>query len=154
MRGKFILYFGITLVALFFNFSYVNASRHSSAEEMNYALNQSVNSLRKTDDYASVLTRADYNFFIGKKKICYEEFDFIRTIRSSGNIGGQEAATCLASAYLILMLRKQFFDSIESYVQAFQSGDESGKRYYEGQYREFYSQAEKWRTQFRQNYGY
>lgn len=147
-------FIGSVLIVLTFlaTFTITFAARHSTSEEISYALNQSVNSLYKTDDYDSVLNNSDYRFFQSKKQICYVEFNYLSAIR--GNVGGQEAATCLANAYLITMLRKQFFDNMESCVEAIVAKNESDRKYYESRYIECYKQAEKWREEFRRNYGY
>lgn len=87
---KNILFIGV--MTLLFTCSIANAARHSTPEEINYALTQSVNSLHKTDNYYSALAKGDYNFFQNQKKICQAEVDFLASLRSSRTAGGQEAA--------------------------------------------------------------
>ena len=131
------------------------AARHSTPEEMRYALNESVHVVRKTDGYFSIFSNnPDYGVLHSQLEICRSSLRKIQSIRELDLVGGREARTCVALALIILLNRESFLEHCISAVQARLRKDDEDFRYYHQKAMADYAEAEKWRAKFKADYGY
>ena len=147
--------FLITLLLLIFVGDSVQA-RHSTENEIKMSLSYSVESVRKTDNYRAYVLKEkfDYQKVLQQKKVCTEESAILKAIREEGSIGGNEAATCLALAYLIVELRRQVLTNFIDGLNAHVNGNMTEFEYYTNEYIDNYKNADKWRIEFKTRYGY
>ena len=124
-------------------FSVTSASRHSTTEEMQYALEKSVNALHRTDDYYSIAQGKNYEMLLEKMKICDEESRFLKAIRERRLVGGKEAYTCVSMAYMIVLSRSNCLESFHSAVKAYASNNNDEGVYHSEQFYESRIEADK-----------
>ncbi len=94
----------VLVVVCWTNIVTAYAARSSTVEELKYALQCSLSSLLKTDNYLSFVqtSKFNYNDALLQLKICATEAATLQAIRSQKVVGGRESLTCLAHTYLII----------------------------------------------------
>lgn len=150
---KIILSLFVVLIACVGTFNVVTSEpRHSTEKEMRYALNEAVHSVIKTDNYFSSVENKSYTQIADQIKICENELEQIKLIRKI-NLG-YESNIIVALAQIIVMSRNNFLHSTQSYIVAFKAGDKADCEYYFNKAAQEYTDAEKYRKQFREYTGY
>lgn len=149
MRNILLIFF-FSLIVLSMNFAC--AARSSTSEEFHYALSQSVDSLRKTDDcFNSIQNNRDLMLYL---QICSDEVEKIKDIMHYKIVGGSEASTCLAMAELILLNRYNALSCIQTMAESIAKNDLSGEKKATAEAHQCYRESLKWREKFKSTYGY
>lgn len=151
MKIKFLS--AVLVLGLFFCNIAIAAPRHSTPEEIEYALNQSVRSLRNTDDFYTSW-KGDYESLIRNLEKCRAEYKVLHTISFSGTVGGKEAGACLLNAMIIMQERELALSNIKRAFQAVADHNYKDKEKYKRIADKYLKKAKDSRQKFKIDYGY
>lgn len=134
--------------------SVAQAVTHSTQENFNYVFKMCISAIYETEDYHALLEKGDDDVVVLRMQDCKNHQENLEFFWSNGTAQGAESLSIMLETIVIMQSRYATLDYFLEAINAYRMGKVGLYEEYGRRSAKAYAEAERFRQDFRNKYGY